>query len=72
MNKAQTLTDTRAILLATELELFAEQSYNGAGIKEIVDSALCRFTPQLDVSGWRKRFGSYLSRAQADGSVRTD
>ena len=154
MNKATALHDTRATLLATGLRLFAEQGYNGTGIKEIVDatgvpkgsfynyfkskedfgaevisfyadgfadkwsgyfaegpeqplaalrytyeriighheqcevkagcllgnfaaemsesSELCRLTLQEVVAGWRKRFASYLRKAQADGSVRTD
>ncbi|MDB5769038.1 MAG: transcriptional regulator, TetR family, partial [Collimonas fungivorans] len=38
MNKATALNDTRATLLETGLRLFAEQGYNGTGIKEIVDA----------------------------------
>jgi TetR/AcrR family transcriptional repressor of nem operon len=154
MNKAHTLIDTRATLLETGLKLFADQGYNGTGIKEIVDAAgvpkgsfynyfkskedfgaevishyadgfaekwsasladgpqpplaalqnsyeqiiryheqcavksgcllgnfaaemsesseLCRLTLQQVLSGWHKRFSSYLRKAQADGSVRTD
>lgn len=154
MDKIHALNDTRATLLQTGLKLFAEQGYNGTGIKEIVDAAgvpkgsfynyfkskedfggevishyadgfavtwskyfaegpqqplaalrytyerlisyheqcevkagcllgnfaaemaesseVCRITLQEVVSGWRKRFVSYLRKAQADGTVRTD
>ncbi|WP_395827079.1 TetR family transcriptional regulator C-terminal domain-containing protein [Collimonas sp.] len=39
MDKTSPPNDTRATLLETGLKLFAEQGYNGTGIKEIVDAA---------------------------------